>query len=279
VFGKDFFPYRKDKFVSLVIGHRGAPGVEPENTLASFRAAVGFGADGVELDVRRTADGALAVHHDARLPDGRAIVETSLAEMPSHVPDLAAALDACEGLSLVNVEIKNWPDDVDFDASLRTADAVVELLSSRSTAERERFVVSCFHLPTVDRVLELAPELVTGWLVVGPASADDLDPDGAAGAGDAAGAAGAVGPVAALVAAAVEHGHRAIHPHHAFVTPDLVERAHAEEVAVNTWTCDDPDRIRWLSELGVDGIVTNVPDVALATLGRTSSGAGRRPDR
>jgi glycerophosphoryl diester phosphodiesterase len=39
-------------------------------------------------------------------------------------------------------------------------------------------------------------------------------------------------------------------------------------VAVNTWTCDDPDRIRWLAEVGVDGIVTNVPDVALTALGR-----------
>ena len=66
----------------------------------------------------------------------------------------------------------------------------------------------------------------------------------------------------------VAHGHQALHPHHAFVTPELVERAHREEVAVNTWTCDDPERIRWLDRIGVDGIVTNAPDVALSALGR-----------
>ena len=62
--------------MTQVIGHRGASRAERENTLEAFHAAVAQGADGVELDVRRTADGALAVHHDAHLPDGRAIVLT-----------------------------------------------------------------------------------------------------------------------------------------------------------------------------------------------------------
>ena len=74
-----------------------------------------------------------------------------------------------------------------------------------------------------------------------------------------------------MIAEVVGHGHQALHPHHAFVTPELVELAHAEEVAVNTWTCDDPDRIAWLAEVGVDGIVTNAPDVALTVLGRNGS--------
>ena len=65
------------------------------------------------------------------------------------------------------------------------------------------------------------------------------------------------------------------------MTPGLVERAHDEELAVNTWTCNEPDRIRWLAgEAGVDGIVTDVPDVALAALGRrpplTPTRGGRR---
>ena len=114
-------------------------------------------------------------------------------------------------------------------------------------AVRERYVVSCVHLPTVDRVRELAPDLVTAWLV------------------------GIVGPDdgAQVIAEAVDHGHRALHPHHALVTPALVERAHDEELAVNAWTCNEPDRIRWLAgEAAVDGIVTDVPDVALAALGR-----------
>ncbi len=251
--------------MTQVIGHRGAPQVEPENTVAAFRAAARIGADGVELDVRRTADGQLAIHHDAHLADGRAIVATPWAEMPDEVPDLAAGLDGCRGLEVVNVEIKNWPDDVDFDDTLGHVDRVVEALLARSADERARFLVSCFHLPSVDRVRELAPELETGWLVIGPGADGRTEPG--------------VDPVAAMVAEVAGHGHRALHPHHAFVTAELVAAAHAAGVALNTWTCDDPDRIRWLADLGVDGIVTNVPDVALTALGRPASAPSGAPDR
>ena len=60
----------------------------------------------------------------------------------------------------------------------------------------------------------------------------------------------------------------AVHPHHAFVDAAFVRLAHDAGLAVNTWTCDDAERIRWLADLGVDAVVTNVPDVALASLGR-----------
>jgi glycerophosphoryl diester phosphodiesterase len=233
--------------VTLVIGHKGAAGLAPENSVAAFRAAREVGADGVELDVRRLADGALAVHHDPALDDGRTLLDLVAGELPDGIATLPAALDACEGLALVNVEIKNWPLDSDFDESLGIVNRVVEALAAYPVEERERYVVSCFHLPTVDRARELAPDLVTAWLVavVGP-------DDGAQ-----------------VIAQAVDHGHRALHPHHALVTPTLVERAHDEELAVNAWTCNEPDRIRWLAdEAGVDGIVTDVPDLALAALGR-----------
>jgi glycerophosphoryl diester phosphodiesterase len=245
--------------VTQVIGHRGASQVEAENTVAAFRAAATQGADGVELDVRRTADGHLAVHHDAHLPDRRAIVSTAWSDMPGHVPDLAAALDACRGLATVNVEIKNWPDDVDFDASLAIVDRVVDVLLGRPAVERTAFLVSCFHLPSLDRVRERAPDLATAWLVIGPGVTISAGDGHVAGAAD---------PVAALVAETADHGHGALHPHHAFVTADLVAAAHAAGVAVNTWTCDDPDRIRCLADAGVDAVITNVPDVALAVLGR-----------
>ena len=233
--------------MTLVIGHKGAAGLAPENSLAAFRVAREIGADGVELDVRRTADGGLAVHHDATLADGRRLLDLVVAELPDGMATLPAVLDVCDGLALVNVEIKNWPLDGDFDESLGIVDTVVEALAVRRATARERYVVSCFHLATVDRVRELAPDLVTAWLV------------------------GIVGPDdgAEVIAEAVDHGHRALHPHHALVTPALVERAHDEELAVNAWTCNEPDRIRWLAEeAGVDGIVTDLPDVALAALGR-----------
>ena len=89
-----------------VIAHRGASRAERENTLEAFRRAGLMGADAVELDVRRTADGAMAIHHDASLSDGRVICELQSVDLPAHIPMLSAALDACEGM-WVNIEIKN----------------------------------------------------------------------------------------------------------------------------------------------------------------------------
>lgn len=199
----------------LVYGHRGAPAQARENTLASYEAAHGLGADGVELDVRRTVEGALVVHHDAALE---------------------AALDACHRLGLVvNVEVKNVPGEPDFDASCSLADEVVALLAAREG--RDRVLVSGFHLGTVDRVRELAPQLPTGFLTL-------FDPE----------------PTHGLRLAA-DHGHDAFHPHHAFVDAAIVDATHDAGLELNTWTVDDPTRARALDALGVDGIVTNVPDV------------------
>lgn len=245
--GKDFFAEREKKFVPLVIAHRGASVAAPENTIAAFGAAMAQGADGVELDVRRTGDGTLAVCHDPHLPDGRALLGLRGADLPPDVPQLADALDACRGFEVVNVEIKNWPGDVDYDATLTFPDSVVDVLMSGPAAGHDRYLVSCFDRRTLDRVREVATTLATAWLVLGVG-----DDDGAA----------------AVLTEVAEHGHQAIHPHHSAVTPQVVERAHDAGLAVNTWTCDDPERIRWLAEAGVDGIVTNLPDVALATLGR-----------
>jgi len=228
----------------LVIGHRGASVAFAENTLAAFAGALTQGADGIELDVRRTRDGALALSHDDTLPDGTVVVETAMADLPEPITDLASALDVCRPLAVVNIEIKNWPDDKDFDPDEQVAAAVVTLLDSRAELDDGRNLVSSFHLPTVDRVHQLAPDLATAWLL------------------------GMVEEPAALIDKAAEHGHVAVHPYHAFVDEAFVARAHASGLAVNTWTCDDPDRIRWLAGVGVDAVVTNVPDVALAALGR-----------
>ena len=232
------------KFAMLVIAHRGASSAFPENTEAAFAGAIAQGADGVELDVRRTADGRLALSHDDTLPDGRLVVETGFADLPPDMIDLAHALDVCAPLAVVNTEIKNWPDDKDFDPTDRLAADVVALLAARGELDDGRHLISCFHLPTVDRVHELAPGLATAWLL------------------------GLVEDPSALIGKAAARGHVAVHPHHAFVNETFVSHAHAAGLAVNTWTCDEPDRIRWLADLGVDGVVTNVPDVALTALGR-----------
>src|SRR3954451_12355655 len=94
-----------------VLAHRGAARVAPENTLEAFEAAGALGADGVELDVHRTADGALVVHHNADARGLGVLAERPAAEIRAarpEIPTLEEALDACAGM-LVNIEVKNLP--------------------------------------------------------------------------------------------------------------------------------------------------------------------------
>jgi glycerophosphoryl diester phosphodiesterase len=203
-----------------------------------------LGADAVELDVRRTADGVLVVHHDAHLEDGRVIAQTTHGDLPSSVPTLGEALDACEGM-WVNVEIKNAPDEPDFDPTDRIADETVAHLLGRDTDAR--WLISSFRIETVDRCHAIAPAIRTAWLCV------DVPLD----ASDEPGVDG-------LVA----RGHTAIHPWVGTLTRDVVDACHRAGLEVNTWTCDDPERMEQLIEWGIDGICTNVPDVALGVLSR-----------
>jgi len=222
-----------------IFAHRGASAAFAENTIEAFRGAVALGADWVELDVRRTADVGLAVHHDAHLADGRAIVDVGAAELPASVPTLSAALEACAPLG-VNVEIKNSPQDVDFDPAAAIVEPVVAAIEATSV----EVIVSSFHPPTLDRVRAVAPDVATAQLTFNLS-----DPERA-------------------VRFAVEAGHVALHPFDATVTRDLVRLAHDAGLALNVWTVDDPARIRALAQMGVDGIVTNVPDVAVEVLRR-----------
>lgn len=228
-----------------VIAHRGASADHAENTVEAFRGALAQGAAWVELDVRLARDGSLVVHHDPTYPDGREVFSVVAADRPGRVPDLVAALDACAGMG-VNVEIKNTPGDLGDGApawGTEVADAVVDVLRGRMAAGVDQeLLVSCFDWSTLERVRELDAGLPTAFLVF------DLHAD----------------PTAPERAAAA--GHRALHPWDPFVDEALVGRCHDAGLAVNTWTVDDPARITELARLGVDGIVTNVPAVAVAAL-------------
>ncbi|MGH3666351.1 MAG: glycerophosphodiester phosphodiesterase, partial [Egibacteraceae bacterium] len=95
----------------LIVGHRGVRRQPPtENTAAAFALAAAAGADWVELDVRRSADGVAVLHHEPRLPDGRAILTLTgdqLAERGvAHFDEVLAALPPALG---VDVEVKNLP--------------------------------------------------------------------------------------------------------------------------------------------------------------------------
>lgn len=219
-----------------VIAHRGASAAAPENTVEAFHLAHELGADWVELDARRTIDGKVIVHHDAELADGRVIVETERAELPASVCDLTDALDACEGMS-INIEIKNWPADPDFDETELVARYVVALIQERSL--HDRVLISCFHYPTIQLVRQLDPAIPTAFLhILVDRSWDDLAADVA------------------------DAGHVALHPWDGLVDESLVAAAKAHGLEVNVWTVDDPDRMVQLIALGVDGLCTNVPDLA-----------------
>jgi glycerophosphoryl diester phosphodiesterase len=231
-----------------VLAHRGARRWAPENTLAAFTRALELGADGVELDVHRTGDDELIVHHDADIPGVGVAAAVPLAAIRAarpEVPTLAEALDACAG-ALVNIEIKNLPGDADFDAGDRAAELVAALLARRG--DGDDVLVSSFNLATIDRVRGVAPGVPTAFLTM-----HGLDPlDG--------------------LGVCVAHGHAALHPFVGMLAGDLAaavtEQARELGVRVNTWTVNDDAEIRRLADAGIDGIVTDVPDAALRALGR-----------
>lgn len=226
----------------LILGHRGASHAERENTIAAFIRAREQGADGVELDARRTADGVLVVHHDPDVDGLGHIVERdfdTLRAAHPEIPTLAEALDACTGL-MVNVEIKCLPWEPDPDTDDR---AVVRAVVDEMRRHALEYVVSSFDLGAVDACRELAPEYPTGWLTHSQ-------------------------PIAEVGAQALAHGHQYLHPDRtsARAGANAIASLHDQGLKINVWTVDDPDDIRALAAAGVDGIVTNVPDVAIAAL-------------
>ncbi|HSZ38180.1 MAG TPA: glycerophosphodiester phosphodiesterase [Acidimicrobiales bacterium] len=229
--------------VTNVWAHRGctqpaenAPRGFTENTLEAFAEARRRGADGVELDVRLTADGALAIHHDPEVPGLGPICELGVADLPVHIPLLADALGACEGM-LVNVEIKNAPHDPGWDEGEAVAALTAGAIEEAGWSDR--VLVSSFQLATL-RAVQAADERLPigalwGW---------------------------ATEPGSAL-ADAVAAGFRAVHPFVTLVTADLVAEAHASGLAVNVWTVNAPADLAAMVALGVDAVITDRLDEAL----------------
>ena len=232
----------------LIIGHRGALGYRPENTMPSFEHALALGADCVEFDVHLTRDGVPVVIHDEtvdRTTNGHGFVhEHTLTELQSldagawfssdyagaRVPTLEELLYwASKSGMAVDVEIKNAPifyDGIEnrVVAALRQADMT------------DQAIVSSFDHVAVQRVGELAPEITLGVLY----GARPVD------AGRA---------LADLVGATV------LLPHVSYVRPVDVAVAHEAGLAVIPWTTSDEARVCELLEARVDGICSNHPDV------------------
>ena len=232
-----------------VIAHRGASVAERENTLEAFRAAVRLNADGVELDVRRTANEVLVVHHDAHLPDGRVIIELQDDELPEWVPTLAEVMDVCRDPAVdrpfvINIEIKSAPNDPDYDAEHQVSAAVAGLVLGWGLGEAGRdVIVSSFDMEALNRIRAIDPAIPTGYITF-----EVLAPE-------------------LLVNRVAAAGHTAIHPYFASTSKALVDTAHAAGLEVNAWTVNDPAQIAHLATLGADAVITDVPDVARAVLG------------
>jgi glycerophosphoryl diester phosphodiesterase len=232
-----------------VLAHRGACKRARENTLEAFAIARELGADGVELDVRRTRDHTLVVHHDAELDGIGVIASVDFAELHAAapwLPTLEEALDELHGL-VVNVEIKCLPTEPDADVDGSVVEAVVRMLATRDSTED--FVVSSFDPAAVDRVRSLDPRLSTGILAFG------LDPT-----------------FAEAMHTTIAGGHGWYHPYWqtllAHGAAASIAACHDAGVRVDVWTLDEPAPAAQLAAAGVDAIITNVPDVILPAVGR-----------
>jgi glycerophosphoryl diester phosphodiesterase len=235
--------------VTAVFAHRGCTesGIR-ENTVDAFAEARRVGADGVELDVRLTRDGALAIHHDAMVPGVGAIPELGVAELPGYVPLLADVLAVCDGMT-VNVEIKNAPADPGWDPNELVAALTAEAIDAAGWTDR--VIVSSFQPATLLAVQAADERLALGalWPVAGMAA----DP----GEG---------------LEAAARAGFRSVHPFVLGVTAGLVEQAHALGLAVNTWTVNGARDLLAMVELGVDAVITDVLSSALAVAAASEAG-------
>lgn len=226
--------------MTLVIAHRGASKAEKENTIAAFERALEMGSDWVELDVRRASCGTPVVHHDADVADGRFIFETPASDLPDYVSSLEDVIEACGPMG-VNIEIKSVMDEPDYDDDHRVVDSVVRI--ARRMLPMDRVLITSFDMAAINRSHDVDDRIPTGFL-----TDDDLGPEVAIGRASA-------------------HSHSAVNPWVEIVTQRWVDATHEAGLKLYTWTCDDPKRMKELIAFGVDGIITNTPDVLRKIVG------------
>lgn len=225
-----------------IIGHRGASGEAPENTLAAFRLAMEQGADLIETDVHLTSDGVPVLIHDHsvdRTTNGRGLVaQMTLAQIksldagswfgPEHTGERILTLDEllewAAGRMPVSLEIKNRP--IHYPG---IEDRVVEALR-RHDMVQSAIVVSFDHAVLL-RVKQRCPDLLTGVLF-------------------------ACTPVAAS-SLALQAQANCLLPHWSNVTREMVSEAHAHRLAVSPWVVDEKEEMGWVLDLGVDAVATN----------------------
>jgi glycerophosphoryl diester phosphodiesterase len=220
------------------IGHKGADAIVSGNTPESFDAAVEHGVDMVELDVLRAKEGRLIVAHDH---------QDALVRKPM---ELTEALD---------LFLEPPLDQVEIDCDLKLAGREAELagaLSGRGLVERA--MVSTMEVESLIKLRKLEPDLRLGWTY--PKTRRDWTQYGWAAPALAAG----LSAIRRRFPGVLEKkgpqlGVNAVWAYHPIITPRLVEAAGDIGVELIAWTVDDPERIRELIDMGVNGICSNDP--------------------
>lgn len=218
----------------LIIAHRGASGYEPENTLNSVKKALELGADMVEVDVHVSKDGQIMVIHDARLErttNGRGYVrDLTLKELKKldaglgeRIPTLEEVIELMRGEAQLAVEIK-----------VPGIEEKVLQIIKENELENDSLFTSFYH-PVLKHVRELDPNVKTGVIIASrPIKPAQL---------------------------AIDANANALLPKHTYVDLHMVEESHKHNLTIYPWTIDTINEIRPLVKMGVDGIVTNKPDV------------------
>jgi len=223
----------------LCIGHRGAMGHAPENTLSSIRKALELGAPCMEIDVYYV-DGHLLVFHDDRLErttDGTGY----LSEKPF---DYLRSLDAGNGQQIPTLE--EVCAEIDSKACLNielkgpnTAEPVSKLLSDLIAKgwDKDKFLVSSFHHRELLAMKQLKPEIKLGALTRGIPVDDSKFAD--------------------------DLGAYSVHPAQEFVDKRFVDDAHKRGLKVYVYAVDHPEDIEKMQDIGVDGVFTGFPERVL----------------
>jgi glycerophosphoryl diester phosphodiesterase len=214
----------------IILGHRGGRGAgwPAENSLAAFQRALDEGADGVELDVRVSADGTPVLLHDPLLKnDGRYVYRVPASKLPEATATLDDALDLLAG-RVINVELKS---DVPSRRALARA-----AVSSVLRARKSEVVFSSFDPFLVLACAALAPKVPRGILV---------------------------GKQTPRLATALPLGMRsmvvAAHLQDPLVTVPRVMRLSRARLRTCAWTVNDVDRARELAAYGVEWLITDTP--------------------
>lgn len=217
----------------LCFGHRGAAGHAPENTLRAIDRGIELGAEWVEIDVQLSADEALVVVHDHRLPGVGAVAETSLEALRridlegERIPTLDEVFDRIGSRAGLNIELKGA-----FTAA--PVAAAIEARLADGSWTYERLLVSSFNHHELKRIKALLPDLRIGALTASL-------------------------PLEYARFAEVL-GAYSLHANMGFVDSALVEDAHRRGLEVFIYTVNEPDDLVRMAALGVDGVISDFPE-------------------